>query len=89
MTLMPLRQPLVRAAAWIAALIRDRRRRTQPRRATIRSQAEMMSVLDERSRKFLGISGAEFIRRLELGELEQTPAVVHLTVLAGRPSSQG
>lgn len=50
----------------------------------IHTRAEMTKVLDERARRFLGMSGADFVAALEAGTLPQTPTVVQLSILAGR-----
>jgi hypothetical protein len=42
-----------------------------------------MAVLDKRARRYLGMSGDEFLARLEKGDLPDTPAVAHLSTLAG------
>ena len=40
-------------------------------------------LLDERSRRLLHISGAEFVRRYHAGDLPETPTVMHLAMLVG------
>jgi hypothetical protein len=44
---------------------------------------EMARLLDERAQRFLGMSGEEFLARLEAGTLPDNAAVAHLATLAG------
>ena len=46
------------------------------------SQDEVREQLDKRSRRALGISGAEFLRRYRQGELEYSPKEIQLATLA-------
>ncbi|MDQ3620291.1 MAG: hypothetical protein M3391_09220 [Actinomycetota bacterium] len=47
------------------------------------SRRELMVVLDERAQRYLGMSGAEFLKALEKGTLPDSPAVTHLAMLVG------
>lgn len=50
--------------------------------------AETREYLEEQTRKYLGISLDEFLRRAEDGTLPEHPAVAHLIMLSGaRPTS--
>jgi hypothetical protein len=56
------------------------------RRSTVSglaSHGEMLKLVDRESRRNLGMSGAEFRKALERGELPDSPAVAHLSILAG------
>ena len=46
------------------------------------SKQEARSLLDRRARRLLGISGEEFLRRLDQGELAGTPGESALAVFA-------
>lgn len=52
------------------------------------TRAESRIVFDRMSRRQLGMSADEFLRRLDLGDLPDTPEVHHLTVLAGGPQTR-
>jgi hypothetical protein len=43
---------------------------------------QILKLIDERARYLLGISGEEFMRRYEAGELEDAPAEAPVSVLA-------
>jgi hypothetical protein len=51
------------------------------------SREEVLEILDARAQRFLGITGEEFLRRLELGALPDVAAVTHLGTIAGAESS--
>lgn len=46
------------------------------------TREETLELIDQRARYLLGISGAEFMRRYEAGELEEAPVESPITVLA-------
>ncbi|MGH2669185.1 MAG: hypothetical protein ACRDH5_08745 [bacterium] len=46
------------------------------------TREEILELIDERARYLLGITGEEFMRRYEAGELEDAPAEAPLSVLA-------
>jgi len=46
------------------------------------SREQILQLIDERARFLLGISGEEFMRRYEAGELEDAPAEAPVSVLA-------
>jgi hypothetical protein len=46
---------------------------------------EVRVLFDEIALRELGISGKEFLRRLDHGDLPDSPVVEHLTLLAGGP----
>jgi len=47
------------------------------------SRRQLMTVLDERARRYLGMSGKEFLKALENDDLPDSPAVTHLAMLVG------
>lgn len=44
---------------------------------------QLLAILDERARRYLNISGEEFIKRLDEGTLPKTTVVTHLAMLLG------
>lgn len=48
------------------------------------SKEEARNLLDRRARRLLGISGEEFLRRLDRGELGGTPSGSALAIFAER-----
>ena len=46
------------------------------------TKEQILKLIDERARYLLGISGEEFMRRYEAGELEDAPAEAPISVLA-------
>ncbi len=44
---------------------------------------QLLAILDERSKRFLGMSGEEFIKRLDEGTLPDNAVVTHLAMLLG------
>lgn len=46
------------------------------------TREEILELIDQRARYLLGISGTEFMRRYEAGELEEAPVESPITVLA-------
>lgn len=47
------------------------------------SRRQLMTVLDKRARRYLGMSGKEFLKALEKDDLPDSPAVTHLAMLVG------
>ena len=83
---------------WVRVLRRMRARSLQQHRIAVKfrhaqatgeaaqlTRAELRIVFDRMARRQLGMSGDEFLRRLDRGELPDTPEVHHLSVLAGGP----
>lgn len=44
---------------------------------------EVRGLLDEQARRYLGMTGEEFVAAAEQGSLPDHPAVAHLVLLAG------
>ena len=49
------------------------------------SREEMRVIFDRLAQRELGMSGDEFLRKLDAGELPDNPVVEHLALLAGGP----
>ena len=49
------------------------------------SRDEARFMFDRLARRELGLSGDEFLRKLDAGELPDSPVVEHLALLAGGP----
>lgn len=64
----------------VAVKIRAARHNGAP---VVLTRAEALARFDRLAQQELGISGREFLRRLESGELPDSPAIAHLTALAG------
>lgn len=47
------------------------------------SAADVRGLVDQEARRALGISGEEFVRRLDAGTLPSTPTVQHLSMMVG------
>lgn len=47
------------------------------------NRKQILAILDERARRYLGMTGKQFLQALEKGELPDSPAVAHLAMLAG------
>lgn len=63
------------------------RRHPTPETTPLLTKGEMLSVLDERARRLLNLSATEFLTALDDGTLAESPAVSHLSILAGRTRS--
>ena len=66
----------------IARKMRSGRRTGQTIELT---RAEARVMFDRIARRELGISGDEFLKRLDAGTLPDSPVVEHLALLAGGP----
>lgn len=47
------------------------------------SRRQLRAILDERARRYLGMTAKEFLDALAKDELPDTPAVAHLKMLVG------
>lgn len=50
--------------------------------------AEMKALVDEQTRRYLGMSRQAFLRAAKAGKLPDHPAVAHLLLLSGASTSQ-
>lgn len=47
------------------------------------TREQLLAILDKRAQQYLGISGEEFLKRLDEGTLPDSAAVTHLAMLVG------
>lgn len=47
------------------------------------TEKQLMTILDQRARQHLNMSGEDFLKKLKEGSLPDSPAVTHLAMLVG------